>query len=61
MVLKVLSTTKSIASDRIDRCSAKVIVCGDGGANRLYDLGLKGEEENTCVGHQPVTPSVHGR
>ncbi|MCJ1268183.1 hypothetical protein MMC22_008069 [Lobaria immixta] len=27
---------------------AKVIVCGDGGANRLFDLGLKGEEENTC-------------
>lgn len=47
-----------MASNRTDSLLAKVIVCGDGGANRLYDLGLKGEEENTCVGRQIVTPSV---
>lgn len=36
---------------------AKIIVCADGGANRLRDLDLNGEEENACVGHQAMTPS----
>lgn len=50
-----------MASNRIDSLLAKVIVCGDGGANRLYDLGLKGKEENACVGRQIVTPTFRDR
>lgn len=36
---------------------AKIIVCADGGANRLHDLGLNGEEKNACVGLQAMTPN----
>lgn len=38
---------------------AKIIVCADGGANQLYDLGLMGEEQTICVGHFTMKPHVH--
>ena len=33
---------------------AQMVVCADGGANRLFELQLQADEENACVGHQQL-------
>ena len=38
---------------------AQIIVCADGGANRLRDLGLDGGNREQCVSLQSHGPFMH--
>lgn len=41
-------------------CLAKFIVCADGGANRLKDLGLDEVDRDQCVSLSSDGPFMHG-